>query len=134
MAEHTQIWKLAGRFPCKRTQIDLLFWWGTAEDCWESHASEAAGFEAAVHGMGDIFNEESTDALLHVDANKTFNTLNQRVLLHDIKYLCPPMAIYITNCYSVPSRPFFVLGGLEIHRQKRPHRGIPSQRQYMPLA
>ena len=116
MAEHTQIWKyiqFADWFPYKRTQIDLLFWWGTAEDCWESHAGEAGGIEAAVHAMGDIFNEESTDALLRVDADKTFNTLNRRVLLHNIKYLCPPMAVYITNCYSVPYRPFLFLEDLE---------------------
>ena len=74
-------------------------------------AGQAGGCEAAA--MSDIFEKESTDALLLVDADNAFNSLNRRVLLHNIKFLCPPMAIYIRNCYSVPSR-LFVLGGNKI--------------------
>ena len=59
-------------------------------------AGHAGECEAAVHAMSDIFDRRV-----------------RRVLLHNIKYLCPPMAIYIRNCYSVPSR-LFVLGGTEI--------------------
>ena len=51
-------------------------------------------------------------------------SLNWRVLLHNIKYLCPPMAIYIGNCYSVPSR-LFVLGGTEISSSERTTQGDP---------
>ena len=72
-------------------------------------AGQPGGCEAAVHAISDIFEEEETDALLLVDADNAFNSLNRRVLLHNIQYLCPPMAIYIRNCYSVPSR-LFVLG------------------------
>ena len=72
-------------------------------------AGQAGGCEAAVHAMSDIFEEEETDALLLLDADNAFNSLNRRVLLHNIQYLCQPMAIYIRNCYSVPSR-LFVLG------------------------
>ena len=76
-------------------------------------AGQASGCEAAVHAIGDIFDEQSTDALLLVDADNAFNCLNRKVLLHNIRYQCPPMAIYISNCYSTPSR-LFVLGGVEI--------------------
>ena len=67
-------------------------------------AGHAGECEAAVHAMSDIFDEEVTPLTRFI---------NRRVLLHNIKYLCPPMAIYIRNCYSVPSR-LFVLGGTEI--------------------
>lgn len=87
-------------------------------------AGQAGGCEAAMHAMSDIFEEEATDALLLVDANNAFNSLNRAVLLHNIQYLCPPMAIYIRNCYSVPSR-LFVLGGTEISSSEGTTQGDP---------
>ena len=68
------------------------------------------GCEAAVHAMKDIFNAQSTDAVLLVDADNAFNSLNRAVLLPFVYYLCPHMAIYIRNCYSTPSSLFFLLG------------------------
>ena len=76
-------------------------------------AGQPAGCEAAVHALTKIFGEEETDGLLLVDASNAFNSLNRKVLLHNIKYICPPMATYIRNCYVIPSR-LFVTGGLEI--------------------
>ena len=87
-------------------------------------AGQAGGCEATVHAMSDIFEEEETDALLLVDADNAFNPLNRRVLLHNIQYLCPPMAIYIRNCYSVPSR-LFILGGTEISSSEGTTQGDP---------
>ena len=52
-------------------------------------ADQASGYEAAVHAVSDIFNEESTDALLLVDADNAFSSLNRKVLLHNIIHLCP---------------------------------------------
>ena len=51
--------------------------------------------KAAVHAMTDIFDKEATNALLLVDPDNAFNSVNQKVLLHNIKYLCPPMPTYI---------------------------------------
>ena len=95
-------------------------------------AGQAGGCEAAVHAMSDVFEEEA-NALLLVDADDAFNSLNRRVLLDNIQYLCPSMAIYIKNCYSVPSR-LFVLGGTEISSSEGTTQGIHSQCQYTPLA
>ena len=74
--------------------------------------------------MSDIFDKQATDALLLVDADNAFNSLNRRVLLHNISYLCPSMAIYIRNCDSVPSR-LFVLGGTEILSSEGTTQGDP---------
>ena len=87
-------------------------------------AGQAGGCEAAVHAMSDIFDEEATDALLLVDADNTFNSLNRKVLLQNIKYLCPLMAVYIRNCYIVPSR-LFVLSGTEISSSEGTTQGDP---------
>ena len=87
-------------------------------------AGQPSGCEAAVHAVSDIFDEESTDALLLVDADNAFNSLNRKVLLHNIIYLCPPMSTYIRNCYSSPSR-LFVLGGIEISSSEGTTQGDP---------
>ena len=65
-------------------------------------AGQASGCEAVVHATSDIFEEQSTDVLLLIDADNAFNSLNRKVLLHNIRYLCPTIAIYIRKC--VPSR------------------------------
>ena len=87
-------------------------------------AGQASGCEAAVHAIGDIFDEQSTDALFLVDADNAFNCLNRKVLLHNIRYQCPPMAIYIRNCHSTPSR-LFVLGSVEILSSEGTTQGDP---------
>ena len=52
--------------------------------------------------MRDIFNEEETDALLVVDARNAFNSINRKVLLHNMPNLCPVLATNVSNCYNVP--------------------------------
>ena len=44
-----------------------------------------AGSEAAAYAMYKILAEEDTDALLLVDASNFFNSLNRKVLPHNIK-------------------------------------------------
>ena len=76
-------------------------------------AGQQVGCEAAVHAMNQIFAEEETDALLLVDATNAFNSINRKVMLHNIQYLCPSMSTYTYNCYCTASR-LFVQGGKEI--------------------
>ena len=59
---------------------------------------QKAGCEVAAHAMTEIYDSEETDAVLFIDASKAFNSLNREALLHNIKSLCPPMAIYLNNC------------------------------------
>ena len=87
-------------------------------------AGQASGCEAAVQAISDIFEEQSTDALLLINADNAFNSLNRKALLHNIRYLCLPMAIYTWNCYCVPSH-LFVLGGIEILSSEGTTQGDP---------
>ena len=77
-----------------------------------------------VHAMTEIFQEVYNDALLLVDASNAFNPLNRKVFLHNIKYLCPTLAIYTRNCYSMSSR-LFVTGGSEISSEEGRKQGDP---------
>lgn len=83
-----------------------------------------AGCEAAAHAMKDIFDEEETDAVLFVDASNAFNSMNRHALLHNIQYLCPPMAKYVRNCYTIPSR-LFIGEGKEILSSEGTTQGDP---------
>ena len=100
---------------------DLMESAGSLQLC----AGQKSGCEAAAHAMRMIFQEEETDAVLLIDASNAFNCLNRKAMLHNIKYLCPEMATYVTNCYKVPSR-LFVAGGVEISSSEGTTQGDPS--------
>ena len=51
------------------------------------------GAEAAIHAMRDIYELESTDAVILVDAANAFNRLNRKAALHNMQYLCPQFAM-----------------------------------------
>ena len=57
-----------------------------------------------------MFNEDNTEAVLMVDASNAFNSINREAILHNTKMLCPVLAMFINNCYSIPSD-LFVQGG-----------------------
>ena len=69
-------------------------------------AGQDAGVEAIVHAMHDIFSEENTEAVLLIDAENAFNSINRKVILHEIKFLCPLISTYTSNCYAAPARLF----------------------------
>ena len=54
-----------------------------------------------------------TDAVILIDAENPFNAINHKVMLHNLKFICPIIATCIINCYATPSR-LFVIGGGEI--------------------
>ena len=76
-------------------------------------AGQEAVFEAAIHAMEKIFKEESTEAVLLVDAENVFNSINRKEFFHNISTLCPAISTFVTNCYAAPAR-LFVIGGSEV--------------------
>ena len=91
--------------------------WALSEDIQEAGGALQVstglkgGAEAAIHGMKNIFEAESTDAIILVDAENAFNKLNRQVALHNIQHLCPNFATVLINTYRLPSRLFLVGGG-----------------------
>ena len=69
--------------------------WALSDDIQEAGGSLQVstglkgGAEAAIHAMKDIFEAESTEAVILVDAENAFNKLNRQVALHNIQYLSP---------------------------------------------
>ena len=46
------------------------------------------------------------DAVLLIDAENAFNSINRKVTLHNLKFICPIIATSIVNCYVTPLRLF----------------------------
>ena len=93
--------------------------WALNDDIQESGGSLQVstglkgGAEAAIHSMKKMFEQDSTDAVILVDAENAFNKLNRSVALHNIQYMCPNFATVLINTYRRPSR-LFIMGGGEI--------------------
>ena len=88
------------------------------------YAGQEAGSEAAIHAMEKIFKEESTEAVLLVDAANAFNWINRKVFLHNISILCPAISTFVTNCYTTPAR-LSVTGSTEIRSNECTTQGHP---------
>ena len=71
------------------------------------------GAEAAIHSMKLIFEQDSTDGVILVDASNAFNSLNRKAALHNIRIICPEFSTVLINTYRLPVR-MFIQGGEEI--------------------
>ena len=60
-----------------------------------------------------------------VDASNAFNSINKNVFLHNVEVICPSIARYVKNCYSVNSR-LFIIGGGEIQSTEGTTQGDPA--------
>ena len=73
-------------------------------------AGHGVGAEAAIHAMRKIYEDDATNAVLLIDAENAFNSMNRQVALHNIHVICPSIAAYITNTYRNSSR-LVIAGG-----------------------
>ena len=74
-----------------------------AAGCLQMCTGLRSGIEAAVHTTEMVWNEDSTEAILLVDADNAFNRLNRQVALHNVKQTCPPIFTFLNNHYQVPA-------------------------------
>ena len=88
-------------------------------------AGHSSGAEAAIHAMHDIFDENETEAVLLIDAENAFNSINRNAMIHNIAVLCPIIATFVKNCYNVPAR-LFVIGGKELLSKEGTTQGDPT--------
>ena len=79
--------------------------------------------------MATIFYDDSCEGAILVDADNAFNRINRKVVLHNIKVICPIIATYAINCYQQSGR-LFVTGGIELSSDEGTTQGDPAA---MPL-
>ena len=56
-----------------------------AAGCLQLCAGQEAGCEAAIHAMLKTFKSNETEAIIIVDAENAFNSINRKALLHNIE-------------------------------------------------
>ena len=112
--------RIAGKAVVALVRNDIISSVGSLQVC----AGHEAGCEAAIHAMHSIFQEQSTEAVLLVDASNAFNSVNRSVFLHNIAIICPAISTYVSNCYMMPSR-LFVIGGYELKSSEGTTQGDP---------
>ena len=52
-----------------------------------------------------------TNAVLLIDTQNALNSINRKVMLHNLKFFCPIIPNSKINCYATPSRLFIVTVG-----------------------
>ena len=67
-------------------------------------AGNAAGSEAVVHAMREMFGDTDCKAALLVDALNVLNCVSCQAALHDILVLCPSFSTILQNTYGAPVR------------------------------
>ena len=67
-----------------------------------------------------------TKSIIQIDADNVFNSINRKVLLHNIQFFCTDIITYVYYCYAVPVR-LFVTGGVEILSEEGTMQGDPKQ-------
>ena len=56
--------------------------------------------------MQSLFHSSTTQTVLLAGTSNTFNSLNRHVSLHNLHYICPPLAVTLTNVYGEASSLF----------------------------
>ena len=67
---------------------------------------QKCGIEYAIHTLRDQYSKTSANAVLLIDAENAFNSLNRKLALKNIKITCPSLLTAIKNSYSNPSKLF----------------------------
>jgi len=86
---------------------------------------QKSGCEAMVHAFSSMFEEEDCDAVLLIDADNAFNRINRKMMLHNIRVVCPIIATYVINTYQHEAR-LFINGGKEILSKEGTTQGDPA--------
>ena len=92
------------------------------------------GIEAAIHAMSRAFSLSETEALLLVDADNAFNSINRKVALHNVQRICPSFYRFLFNSYQVPVKLFISGSRKFIWSKEGATQGDPAAMAFYALA
>ena len=84
-----------------------------------------AGCESLTHAIHAVFEEQSAETVLLVDASNAFSSVNGNAFLQNVEIKCPLIVKYVKNCYSL-SNHFIIISGGEIQSIKGTTQGDPA--------
>ena len=88
--------RIIGKSVAKVTGNDIQLAGGTLQTC----TGVKAGVEAAIHAMSRTWDGEECEAVILVDAENAFNSLNREAALHNIGRICPSLHRFVQNSYQ----------------------------------
>ena len=106
---------IAGKVAIAATRNDVITSVRSLEVC----TRHDAGVETLVHTMRLLYNEK-TEAVILVDTENAFNSVNGKAFLHNIGIISPSIVTFVRNCYSKPSL-LFLLEEWKYRHQKEQH-------------
>ena len=78
--------------------------------CIQRSADKDVEVEAFIMAIQNVFSKETVKAVLLIDAENTFFSINQKVLLYNIKYLWQLIYTYTFYFYATSARLFIIEG------------------------
>ena len=93
---------------------------------------QIAGIKAAVHSVRKLFENDTTEAILLVDASNAFNSLNRANALMNIRTVCPAFSTILINIYRESTELF--LGANTLLSQEGTTQGDPLAMPFYALA
>ena len=67
-------------------------------------AGQKAGSGTPLHALWDLYQNSEIEAVLLIDTDNAFNSVNSKVMLQNICITCPIITLFISNCYMKPAR------------------------------
>ena len=58
-------------------------------------AGHEAGCKAAVHSKDSIFSDKSTDAVVLIDTENAFTSVNKEPFIHNVEITCPAFSTFV---------------------------------------
>ena len=92
--------RIVGKTIMQYLKPEMIHAAGPLQTC----AGSPGGIEAAIHAMTEVFKEEGTEAIIMVDAENAFNSLNRHASLINTGVICPEFSKYLINTYREPSK------------------------------
>ena len=65
---------------------------------------QKCGIKYAIHSLRNEFEKPETDAILLIDAENAFNSLNRELGLKNVQISCPALHHALANSYKHPSK------------------------------
>ena len=94
--------RIDGKVVVTHFRTEIVTSVGSMQVC----AGQEAGCELVIHAMHAIHEDETCEAVFLVDASNTFNSIHRNVILHNVTIICPAIAIYVKNYYSLSQHDF----------------------------
>lgn len=106
-------------------KIVISEWRNTCCRCFSTQLWGVYRSESCCTRYERYFSEENTKAVLLIDVENAFNSINRKVILHHAKFLCSEISTYMSYCH-VTQATLFIFGGDEILFKKGKTRGNPT--------